>query len=113
MHTNMKIYSSLLREECEVFGVAVSLSDNLPKQKRIVLYIEDKGARGLCVEELKEVKIIDARLSRNFKFHIFPENDGFVFLWEYFDDLAHLGRVGDFEPDAVADFEKARSSMPF
>lgn len=76
----MKIYSSTLREECEVFGTAVSMNELIPKEKRIVFYIEDKGARGLCVEELNgSTLIINNKISINFKFHIFPEMDGFIF----------------------------------
>lgn len=109
----MKIYSPLLRDECEVFGIGVSFNDNLPKEKRLIFYIEDKGARGLCAEELNGVRILDANLSMNFRFHLFREMDGVMFLWEYFEDLKHFGRLIDFEPDAVVDFEKARSLLPF
>ncbi|KGD96682.1 hypothetical protein JL39_19095 [Rhizobium sp. YS-1r] len=76
-----------------------------------MFYVEDKGARGLCVEELGGAKILDGSLSVNFKIHFFANMDGLIFLWDYFDDLNHLSKLMDFDPETVADFEKARASF--
>jgi hypothetical protein len=112
-HTKLRIYSSSLREECEVFGVAVSTEDKFPKEKRIVFYIEDKDSRGLSVEEIGNARVTDASLSMNFRFHQFSDSSGFIFMWDYFKDLEQLGRVIDFDLKAIAEFEEARSSLPF
>jgi hypothetical protein len=108
----LKIYSLSVREECEVFGVAVSTEDKFPKEKRMVFYIEDKDSRGLSVEEVGGARITDANISMNFRFHQFPDLTGFIFMWEFFRDLEHLGRLIDFDLKAIAEFEKARSSLP-
>lgn len=108
----MKIYSSTVRGECEVFAIAVSFNTFFPPEKRTVLYIKDKETRGLIAEELSGAKIIDDKIGANFKIQIFRDGDGIMFFWDYFNDIAHLARLIDFDPETVDAFEKALASFP-
>lgn len=107
----MRIYSSSLRRECDVHGVAISFNEFWPPGKRVVFYIKDDSARGLFVEELAGAKIVDSSLSQKFKMHLFSDGDGLMFLSEYFRDIDHLSRLMDFDPETVDSFEKAQSSL--
>ncbi|MQX42982.1 hypothetical protein GHK58_22855 [Sinorhizobium meliloti] len=106
----MIIYSSSLRRNCEVFGVAISFNELWPPGKRVVFYVKDEGARGLFVEELAGAELKESSLGKNFRIHLFPDGDGLMFLWDYFSDIDHFSRLIDLDVGTVDAFEKARSS---
>ncbi|MEY9781457.1 hypothetical protein ABIA23_002859 [Sinorhizobium fredii] len=109
----MRIYSASLRQECEVFGVAVSFDEFWPVGKRVVFYVKHDASRGLFVEELARARILDNSLGRNFKMHLFSGStggNGIMLLWEHFRDIDHLSRLMDFDNETVEAFEKARIS---
>jgi hypothetical protein len=106
----MIVYSSSLRRDCEVFGVAISFNEFWPPGKRVVFYVKDDEARGLFVEELAGAELKERSLGKNFKLHLFPDGDGLMFLWEYFSDIDHLSRLIDLDSVTVDAFEKALCS---
>ncbi|MCA1366047.1 hypothetical protein I6F15_01335 [Bradyrhizobium sp. BRP14] len=108
----MRIYSASLRQESEVFGVAVSFNEFLPLGKRVVFYVNADDSLGLFVEELAGARILDNSLGKNFKMHLFSGGDGFMLLWDHFRDIDHLSRLMDFDNETVEAFEKARTSGP-
>ena len=107
----MKIYSSTVRDECEVFAMAISYNTLLPPEKRTILYIKDKDTRGLIAEEFSGAKIIDDKIGSDFKVQVFREGDGIMLFSDYFDDVEHLARLLDFDPETVESFEKALASF--
>lgn len=108
----MKIYSSTIRDECDVFAISISFDTFWPISKRVIFYAKDVNTRGLFAEELNGAKILDNTLESNFKFHIINNGDGVMILSNYFSDIDHLARLMDFDPETVDSFEKAIASFP-
>lgn len=111
----MRIYSEIYREECDVYGIAISLEARRPASERVTLYIKNSEMFGLGTEILSNVKIIDNKFGEEFKLHYFNHGDGVMILWDHFVDIDHLARLIDLDPETVATFEKAlaaRNSPP-
>jgi hypothetical protein len=103
----MKIYSETYREECDVYGISISFERNRPASKRIIFYITNPGMFGLGIEEFEKSRILDNRIGRDFKVHLFKNGDGVIFLWDHFTGIDHLARLIDLDPDIVSAFESA------
>jgi hypothetical protein len=103
----MRIYSETYREECDVFGISISLERARAPFTRITFYVKNPDMFGLGTADFSSSKIIDDKIGKDFRFHLFERGDGIMLLWDHFDSINHLARLIDLDPDAVGAFENA------
>jgi len=106
----MRIYSSTIRDECDVFAISISFDSFWPVSKRVIFYAKDMNALGLFAETLDGAKILDNTINGDFTFHVINGGEGLLILSRHFADVDHLARLMDFDPDTVDSFEEAIAS---
>jgi hypothetical protein len=109
----MKLRNKLHQTETIVYGISVSMEKINLKGDQVGFYVAEEGLFGLGYEVESDVEIIDRELGMDFKFHKMEQSEGFMLLWNYFTDIAHLSDLIELKSETLSNFEQARRKQKF